>query len=477
MLAAFSETPLEFPRVPRLDLFVLSDVSPSSWRVPYQLVPLLMALRLDPVRLLIADDVGIGKTIEACLVVRELLDRGEIERFAVLCPPHLAEQWQRELSEKFHIDAVLVLSSTIQRLERTIRSQTESVFTRYPHVIVSMDFVKQPRHREEFLRDCPEMVIVDEAHGCTLAGAAGKARQMRHTLIRKIADNANRHLILVTATPHSGNEDAFRSLLALLSSEFSDLPEDLGSDERSALRRELANHLVQRRRRDIIDYVGSNTSFPNRLDAEFTYTLSADYKKLFTKILAFAGEMVRDPAGNKRQRRVRWWSALALLRSMASSPRAAASTLRNRAATASAETEAEADDLGRRVVLDDIDTDSTETLDFTPGGDAYEDAPDPTLRNRLLAFAREADALVGSKDSKLQQIVTIVKDLLPKGHNPILFCRFIDTAEYLAEQLRTALNERGRGRNRRRNRNASTQGPRRPHRGARQSQAPDLGLH
>src|SRR5256885_13157003 len=74
---------------------------------PYQLVPLLLALRLDPVRLLIADDVGIGKTIEACLIARELLDRGEIRRIAVLCPPHLAEQWQSELTEKFHIDAEL----------------------------------------------------------------------------------------------------------------------------------------------------------------------------------------------------------------------------------------------------------------------------------------------------------------------------------------------------------------------------------
>ena len=87
---------------------------------PYQLVPLMMALKLDPVRLLIADDVGIGKTIEAALIARELLDRGEIQRMAVLCPPHLAEQWQRELAEKFHIDAELVLSSTIQRLERDL---------------------------------------------------------------------------------------------------------------------------------------------------------------------------------------------------------------------------------------------------------------------------------------------------------------------------------------------------------------------
>ena len=70
-----------------------------------------MALKLDPVRLLIADDVGIGKTVEAALIARELLDRGEVQRLAVLCPPHLAEQWQAELRDKFHIDAELVLAA------------------------------------------------------------------------------------------------------------------------------------------------------------------------------------------------------------------------------------------------------------------------------------------------------------------------------------------------------------------------------
>ena len=72
----------------------------------YQLVPLLMALRLPIVRLLIADDVGIGKTIEAGLILRELIDRGEADRLAVLCPPHLVEQWTGELKNKFDIDAV-----------------------------------------------------------------------------------------------------------------------------------------------------------------------------------------------------------------------------------------------------------------------------------------------------------------------------------------------------------------------------------
>ena len=91
----------------------------------YQLVPLLMALRLAVVRLLIADDVGIGKTIEAGLILRELIDRGEVDRFAILCPPHLVEQWTGELEKKFDLDAVAVTAASAARLERGLpASQT-----------------------------------------------------------------------------------------------------------------------------------------------------------------------------------------------------------------------------------------------------------------------------------------------------------------------------------------------------------------
>ncbi len=82
-------------------------------------------------RLLIADDVGIGKTVEAGLVASELLAQGTVRRLAVLCPPSLAEQWRTELSEKFGLDAQLVLPSTITRLERTL-AVGEELFTRYP---------------------------------------------------------------------------------------------------------------------------------------------------------------------------------------------------------------------------------------------------------------------------------------------------------------------------------------------------------
>src|SRR5204863_4558703 len=98
----------------------------------YQLVPLLMALRLPVIRLLIADDVGIGKTIEAGLILRELLDRGEADRFSVLCPPHLVEQWTGELKRKFDLDVVAVTASSAARLERDLPA-SQTLFDTYPY--------------------------------------------------------------------------------------------------------------------------------------------------------------------------------------------------------------------------------------------------------------------------------------------------------------------------------------------------------
>ena len=131
----------------------------------YQLVPLLMALKMETVRLLIADDVGIGKTIEAGLIARELLDRGEINRVAVLCPPHLCDQWQEELASKFGLQSEIVRTGTAGRLERGLPVGT-SIFDVHPFTVVSLDYIKSDRRRDEFVRACPEFVIVEEAHAC-----------------------------------------------------------------------------------------------------------------------------------------------------------------------------------------------------------------------------------------------------------------------------------------------------------------------
>jgi superfamily II DNA or RNA helicase len=404
---------------------------------PYQLVPLMMALKLDPVRLLIADDVGIGKTVEAAVIVRELLDRGEIQRFAVLCPPHLAEQWQRELKQKFHIDAELVLSSTIKRLERDLPVGV-SVFDRHKFTVVSMDFIKSAGRADDFVHRCPEFVIVDEAHGCTLSGGVGRGRQLRHDVVRRISEDPNRHLVLVTATPHSGNEEAFRSLLGLLDFEFVDLPNDLEKKEREGIRRKLARHLVQRRRKDIEHYLQSDTSFPTRRDKtpEPTYTFGTEYQSLFEDMLEFARDYVAGEGGKRRQR-VRYWSALALLRCVSSSPKAAIATLRRRAAVDQVDDENKVEDVGRLSVLDQDAVDEDVALDFSPGSDTED--TDNATRRQLLEFARRAEGLTPDLDSKLQGAVKEIKALIKDGFQPVVFCRFIDTADYVAQQLREAL--------------------------------------
>lgn len=407
---------------------------------PYQLVPLLMALKLDPVRLLIADDVGIGKTIETALIVRELLDRGEITRLAVLCSPQLAEQWQVELQSKFHLEAELVLPSTATRLERNTRVG-ESLFDLYPFVIVSTDFIKSDRRRAEFLRTCPECVIVDEAHTCVSGFEGRGARHQRHQLVAGLSADANRHLILVTATPHSGNEGAFRSLLELLNPAFRQFPEDLSGPEHVTYRRQLAAQFIQRRRPDIRAYLDTRTPFPDRQELpEQGYRLTSAYRQLVEKVLHYARETVTDPGGSHYRQRVRWWSALALLRSVASSPAAAAATLRSRAAAADTETADEADEVGRHTVLDLLEDDAAENIDVTPGSDIGALAEDePRQRRRLLEMAREAEALQGTGDTKLQSAISLVETLLKDGFQPILFCRFIHTAEYVKDALRQKL--------------------------------------
>ena len=402
---------------------------------PYQLVPLLMALKLDPVRLLIADDVGIGKTIEACLIARELLDVGDIRRLAVLCPPHLAEQWQEEMAAKFHIEAELVLASTAARLERHLPAD-RTIFDEHPYVIVSTDFIKSDRRRDEFLRTCPEFVIVDEAHGC-VEQSAGRGAHQRYRLVRGLAYDPGRHVVLVTATPHSGKTDAFRSLTGLVDPSFADLPENLGGEHNRGNRERLARHLVQRRRQDIRKYQEENP-FPTREEPETdpTYELSPQYRDLFNRVLAFARETVNDPSGDGRRQRIRWWSALALLRALASSPAAAAATLRTRSVTAASADEAEADALGERFVFD-IGDDDLDSIDTVPGSDPDEESD--SIRRRLRKLSDLADKLRGSHDTKLAGAVALVQQLLDDGYQPIVFCRFIDTAEYVAEHLKRRL--------------------------------------
>lgn len=411
---------------------------------PYQLVPLIMALRLETVRLLIADDVGIGKTIEGALIARELLDRGEIGRLVVLCPPYLCDQWQKELEEKFQIDATVVRSGTVSRLERKTPTDT-SVFEYFPFMVASIDLVKSDRYRASFIEHCPEMVIIDEVHGAVeYGGRSSTGKQQRHKLVSQLAKDLERHLVLLTATPHSGIESSFLSILELLNPEFRHL--DLNSLSENE-RKELAKHFIQRRRADVENWLGE-TPFPDRIEKEEPYIFSQEYRKFYNKVYQFADELVQSAeelTGWKK--RMRFWAALTLLRCITSSPASAESALRKRIQKEEGD-EADTDPLefsspqevdgAFRPVVHEPD-EVEQTVDTSPATvfDSQEKDPDwkEKDKQRLRSFAREASNLKGEADAKIQKLKEVVAELLEEGYQPIIWCRYIATSDYVAEEL------------------------------------------
>lgn len=254
----------------------------------YQMVPLIMALKQKTTRILIADDVGVGKTIEALLIAKELYERKEIKRFAIVCLPHLCDQWQDELKSKFGIEAVIIRSGTATSLERQIRTH-ENIFRAFPFQIISIDYIKTGHKRQVFLDHCPEMIMVDEAHTCARPEGAHNAQQLRYHLIHDIAAKPGQHLVMLTATPHSGKQAEFQSLLGLLKPEFAHIDITTSSE---AERKDIAKHFIQRRRADVLKWLDEETKFPERNSIDKDYEIGPAYGDIFNDILAYAREMV-----------------------------------------------------------------------------------------------------------------------------------------------------------------------------------------
>ena len=380
----------------------------------YQLVPLLMALRLPVPRLLIADDVGIGKTIEAGLILRELMDRGEVNAFSVLCPPPLVEQWVGELKSRFGIEATAVTASSAARLERGL-PLAQTLFDAYPHTVVSLDYIKAERRREGFARACPDFVIVDEAHACV---GTHKGRQQRFKLLSGLARDSGRRMILLTATPHSGDEDAFARLLSLIDPAFAAM-----SFRDRKFREQLARHFVQRRRIDLVSQEWrEDRAFPKHCTTEHPYQLSKAHRDFHEAVLDYCFAVVDRAGTGERERRLAYWSTLALMRCVGSSPAAALRALMNRATN----------DVDRlEPVIYDDDGDDEDAVDLEPSALLGTDSA-------LAALVQQAERLVGAPDPKARALIDALAPLIKAGANPVVFCRYLATAGHVRDHLRTA---------------------------------------
>lgn len=396
----------------------------------YQMVPLIMALKQDITRLLVADDVGIGKTVEALLIAKELIERRVIQRFAVVCLPHLCDQWQREVREKIGMDTVVIRSNTQARLDREIVGDT-SVYQYYPFQIISIDYIKSDQRRAVFIQEGPEMVIVDEVHTCACPHGATKGQQQRHALVHDLSSNPDRHLVLLTATPHSGKTEEFCSILGLLHPTFGDIDPTTATQKQ---RETLAKHFIQRRRGDVSKWMDGDTPFPEREAGEVSYKLTEGYASFFENLYSFAKGLISGQLDGQ-SKRVHYWTALGLLRGVMSSPAAGVMMLQN-----------------RQSKLDDLP--ETEEAPVNPHSDSGDTAGDDSLpedlidryswseteKSHLRRLEKDLIKIRDARDdAKIQTAAKQIKEWLKEGLNPVIFCQYIPTANYVGEVLRELL--------------------------------------
>lgn len=426
-----------------------SSVIPTD----YQLVPVVMALDMPRVRLLIADDVGLGKTIEAGLIVTELLARQRARNLLVICPANLREQWREQLRRFFHLDARIISSRHRRQMERELPVGANP-WEFYPFLITSVDYAKESSIKHQILAQRWDIVVIDEAHGVAKPHQNTPDEEVemeRWKFAQELAQSEKvNHLLLLTATPHSGYTDSYASLLRLL-----DVGAVSGPDHLPQIHREVARkHVCQRRRRDLEQWFSSGdgqaSPFPERDQAEIIVPIGNAEREAIKAIREY-GAAVMETALGTRHYYIAQWTVLHLHRRGLSSPEALRRSLKRREESLQQrrnrlEIDAnEADptvpaEVARANVLD---TDTGERIDEEEAGRRVErmlygspEAIDAELE--LIAKALEAARKVTPKhDSKLKKLLTeVLPEQLRIYPKVLIFTKYKDTLEYLEQQIR-----------------------------------------
>jgi superfamily II DNA or RNA helicase len=431
--------------------------------VSYQLVPLVMALEQPRVRMLIADDVGLGKTIEAGLVISELMARGLARRLLVICPASLREQWRQALDYFFHIDAVIFSRTHRRSLERDLPAGSNLLEFR-SNFIVSIDYAKSTDIKSQILEVPWDIVVVDEVHQMAKPHQTGPDQRVtmdRWELGQALASSRQvRHLLLLSATPHNGYTDTFASLLRLL-----DVGAVAGPAHNPQIQREIARrHIVQRRRQDVEKWMhepaspnqpgsqlpvnGSAAHFPVRDQDEITVSPSTQEQEVIGEVQRY-GELILENAraAQARYQTLAGWVVLNLHKRALSSPKALRCSLENRrealeerlAGLTDQEVvitpeAARADTMDEETGEQDEDAESGGRAERVVIGEANSLRAELAVLEQLQSLA---DRVKPANDSKLQNLLrNTLRMMLAQRHKVIIFTRYRDTLDYVAEQIK-----------------------------------------
>lgn len=403
---AWSAHPLRLAALPYLRFPAWSKSDRLLWskgvrleELDRQLVPLATALEQSPVRLLIADDVGLGKTSEAALIISELLARRRAARILVVCPAHLVQRkWLLELNGRFGLSFTGVTGDTLPNVyDARHLAAHDNPFISLDRVVVSLDWAKQSFIRSRLAEAGFDLVVIDEAHRVAKRGTDGTA-SLTYRLARDLSKRCG-GLVLMTATPHDGTPDAFASLIDLL--------ETAGGQGGAK------PVVIRRLRRDLAP--GHKDKAPDpKFERFHLHPAWKDTSDLLEELLQRLGREDDCPVQLLR---------VTLLKRFLSSPKALFDTLR-------------------------LDW----TLEEGAGGDGDEDMTSlgaflETERGKDLRVALEAQReALEEHDAKVEALIALLRSQ-PADENVVIFTEYVSTARYLEGRMTAAFaSSGGRGR-------------------------------
>ena len=413
----------------------LSSLASGIIPLPHQLHVLNRAMETNNIRYILADEVGLGKTIEAGMIIRELKSRGLVSRILVVCPTGLVTQWASEMQEKFHEKFQVILPSDYDTIRRL--TDNDDVYGQFDQVISPMDSIKPiekhagwseekvEKYNEEriysIINSGWDLIIIDEAH--RVAGSSGEVARYK---LGNLLAQASPYLLLLSATPHNGKTEPFLRLIRLLDA-------DAFPNAKSIVREQVAPFLIRTEKREAIDNNG-NLLFKNRIT--HLVTISWDernnlQRELYEMVSSYVAKTYNKALRNRKKNMCLIFLLIIMQRMVTSSTAAIRQSLERRLNVL----------LEQRTCVGNLREEDLDELNIEDGvEDALEAISlDMELEieelKQIISLAKQAQ--FQNQDAKVEPLLNETDAILSEDRTQkvIIFTEFVATQTYLQELL------------------------------------------
>ena len=413
----------------------LSALASGVIPLPHQLHVLNRAMATNNIRYILADEVGLGKTIEAGMIIKELKSRGLVRRVLVVCPTGLVTQWASEMQEKFHEKFHVILPSDYDTIRRL--TDADDVYSQYDQVISPMDSIKPiekhagwtdervEKYNEEriysIINSGWDLIVIDEAH--RVAGSSGEVARYK---LGYLLSQASPYLLLLSATPHTGKTEPFLRLVRLLD-------EEAFPNSKSIVKEQVAPYLIRTEKREAIDNNG-NLLFKNRIThlEKLHWDERHTFQRELYELVSHYVSKTYDKAMRDRKNNMCLIILLIIMQRMVTSSTAAVrqslerrlEALKSQNTRISSLTEA---DLAEMEIEDDV-AEAIEAISLNMAEEIEE-------LEHIIAVAKQAE--FQHADVKVEHLIDTIDEILSddRSQKIIIFTEFVATQKYLQQFL------------------------------------------